>query len=80
MAPTHEADQINQRNILLFPTHILMRWSDCFISKWIKNIHVKFGRMDRRCRSQSQKIIELMEGALGKKPIIKLRNSYLRTQ
>ena len=37
--------------------------------EWIKNLsHVKFGRMDRRfAEAQSQKIIELMEGALGKK-------------
>ena len=37
--------------------------------EWLKNLsHVKFGRMDRRfAEAQIKKIIELMEGALGKK-------------
>ena len=37
--------------------------------EWLKNLsHVKFGRIDRRfVEAQSQKIIELKEGALGKK-------------
>ena len=68
---TYEADQIlNQRNIFIIPDAYLNAGGvTVSYFEWIKNLsHVKFGRMDRRfAEAQSQKIIELMEGALGKK-------------
>lgn len=67
---TYEADQIlNQRNIFIIPDAYLNAGGvTVSYFEWIKNLsHVKFGRMDRRfAEAQSQKIIELMEGALGK--------------
>ena len=67
---TYEADQIlNQRNIFIIPDAYLNAGGvTVSYFEWLKNLsHVKFGRMDRRfAEAQSQKIIELMEGALGK--------------
>jgi len=68
---TYEADQIlNKRNIFIIPDAYLNAGGvTVSYFEWLKNLsHVKFGRMDRRfAEAQSQKIIELMEGALGKK-------------
>ena len=68
---TYEADQIlNERNIFVIPDAYLNAGGvTVSYFEWLKNLsHVKFGRMDRRfAEAQSQKIIELMEGALGKK-------------
>ena len=68
---TYEADQIlNQRNIFIIPDAYLNAGGvTVSYFEWLKNLsHVKFGRMDRRfAEAQSQKIIELMEGTLGKK-------------
>ena len=68
---TYEADQIlNRRNIFIIPDAYLNAGGvTVSYFEWLKNLsHVKFGRMDRRfAEAQSQKIIELMEGALGKK-------------
>ena len=67
---TYEADQIlNKRNIFIIPDAYLNAGGvTVSYFEWLKNLsHVKFGRMDRRfAEAQSQKIIELMEGALGK--------------
>ena len=67
---TYEADQIlNQRNIFIIPDAYLNAGGvTVSYFEWLKNLsHVKFGRMDRRfAEAQSQKIIELMERALGK--------------
>lgn len=68
---TYEADQIlNERNIFVIPDAYLNAGGvTVSYFEWLKNLsHVKFGRIDRRfVEAQSQKIIELMEGALGKK-------------
>ena len=68
---TYEADQIlNKRNIFIIPDAYLNAGGvTVSYFEWLKNLsHVKIGRMDRRfAEAQSQKIIELMEGALGKK-------------
>ena len=68
---TYEADQIlNKRNIFIIPDAYLNAGGvTVSYFEWLKDLsHVKFGRMDRRfAEAQSQKIIELMEGALGKK-------------
>ena len=68
---TYEADQIlNKRNIFIIPDAYLNAGGvTVSYFEWLKNLsHVKFGRMDRRfAEAQSQKIIELMEGARGKK-------------
>jgi glutamate dehydrogenase (NAD(P)+) len=67
---TYEADQIlNERNIFIIPDAYLNAGGvTVSYFEWLKNLsHVKFGRMDRRfAEAQSQKIIQLMEGALGK--------------
>ena len=67
---TYKADQIlNEKNIFIIPDAYLNAGGvTVSYFEWLKNLsHVKFGRMDRRfAEAQSQKIIELMEGALGK--------------
>ena len=68
---TYEADRIlNEKGIFVIPDAYLNAGGvTVSYFEWLKNLsHVRFGRMDRRfAEAQNQRVIELIEKALGKK-------------
>ena len=68
---TYEADRIlNEKGIFVIPDAYLNAGGvTVSYFEWLKNLsHVGFGRMDRRfAEAQNQRVIELIEKALGKK-------------
>ncbi len=67
---TYEADRIlMDRKVFIIPDAYLNAGGvTVSYFEWLKNLsHVNFGRMDRRfAEAQSERIIELIEGAIGK--------------
>ena len=67
---TFEADQIIQKKgIFIIPdTYLNAGGVTVSYFEWLKNLsHVRFGRMDRRfAEAQNERVIELIEGAIGK--------------
>lgn len=67
---SYEADQIlNEMGIFIIPDAYLNAGGvTVSYFEWLKNLsHVRFGRMDRRfAEAQNKRVIELIEGALGK--------------
>ena len=67
---TFEADQIIQeKGIFIIPdTYLNAGGVTVSYFEWLKNLsHVRFGRMDRRfVEAQNERVIELIEGAIGK--------------
>jgi glutamate dehydrogenase (NAD(P)+) len=67
---TFEADQIIQeKGIFIIPdTYLNAGGVTVSYFEWLKNLsHVRFGRMDRRfAEAQNERVIELIEGAIGK--------------
>ncbi len=78
---TYEADQIlNERGILIIPDAYLNAGGvTVSYFEWLKNLsHVRFGRMDRRfAEAQNERVIELIESALGKTLDIQAKEKLL---
>ena len=78
---TFEADQIlNQRRVFIIPDAYLNAGGvTVSYFEWLKNLsHVRFGRMDRRfAEAQNKRVIELIEGALGKSVAQTAKNKLL---
>ncbi|MFL2937732.1 MAG: Glu/Leu/Phe/Val family dehydrogenase [Opitutales bacterium] len=78
---TYEADQIlNEMGILIIPDAYLNAGGvTVSYFEWLKNLsHVRFGRMDRRfAEAQNERVIELIESALGKTLDIQAKEKLL---
>ena len=78
---TYEADQIlNEMGILIIPDAYLNAGGvTVSYFEWLKNLsHVRFGRMNRRfAEAQNERVIELIESALGKTLDIQAKEKLL---
>ena len=82
MAPNFEADQLKKKEFssyqTLTSTQEELRYPTLNGSKIS---HVRFGRMDRRfAEAQNERVIELIEGAIGKSLENLLKQNFLKVQ